>query len=138
MLIGCATNREPLTQEQKIDRAARVLKIAVSSAVTVAADDRNPETRAKIVEARRLVNLVLTTDQLDPEKIVQSLSPLWRDAKPEIRVAATSAMALMEAYFMEYVVPLPEVSGHANAVKFLSAVLAGIDEGLSLAPPVRE
>lgn len=136
MLVGCATNRTPLTPEQKVERAARVLKVAVSSAVTVAADDRKQETRDKILEARRLVNLVVESKEFTPEQIVGSLAPLWKDAKPEVRVAATSALGLLEAYFQDYVVTLPESEGMANAKKFLSAVVAGIDEGLSLSPPV--
>jgi len=136
MLVGCVTNRTPLTPEQKIDRLAATLRIAVSSAVTVATEDRKPETREKIALARSLVNGVLTSGDLSPEKIVESLTPLLRDAKPEVRLAATTALSLMEVYFMDYVVPLPEGEGAVNAKKFLSAVVAGIDEGLKLAPPV--
>lgn len=136
MLAGCATNRAPLTKEQKIDRAVRVLKVAVSSAVTVAADDRKQETRDKILMARKLVNDVVQTDEITPELIVNSLAPLWRDAKPEIRIAATTALGLLEAYFQDYVIALPQEEGVVNAKKFLSAVVAGIDEGLLLSPPV--
>lgn len=136
MLAGCATNRAPLTQDQKIDRAARVLKVAVSSAVTIAADDRKQETRDKILRARTLVNELVVSKTIDPTSIVQSLAPLWKDAKPEIRIAATSALGLLEAYFTDFVIDLPETEGGKNALKFLTAVVEGIDQGLSMSPPV--
>lgn len=125
-----------MTQDQKIDRAANVLKVAVASAVQVAADDRKQETRDKILEARKLVNEVVVSKEFTPENIVSSLAPLWKDAKPEVRVAATSALGILQAYFQDYVIELPESEGVVNAKKFLSAVVAGIDEGLALSPPV--
>lgn len=136
MLTGCATNRAPLTQDQKIDRAARVLKVAVASAVQVAADDRKQATRDTILEARKRMNDVVVSGELEPRAIVQSLAPLLKDAKPEVRVAATSALGILEAYFQEYVIELPEGEGAVNAKKFLQAVVDGIDEGLALSPPV--
>lgn len=137
MLVGCATNGVPLTQAQKVDRAARVLKVAVSSAVAVAADDRKQETRDKILQARALVNDLVVTKEFDPQRIVASLAPLWKDTKPEIRVAATAALGLLEAYFGDYVVNLPETEAGQNALKFLTAVVEGIDLGLASAPPVK-
>lgn len=135
MFIGCVTNRAPLTEAQKIDRLAATLKIAVSTAVTVAAEDRKQDTRDKIVMARGLVNSVVESGSLEPEAIVQSLSLLWKDAKPEVRLAANTALSLLELYFGDYVLNVP--NGNENAVKFLKAVVDGIDQGLSLAPPVK-
>lgn len=133
---GCAVtkNPNPPTQEQRVDRLALVLKTTVSSVVTLAAEDRTQETRDKIATARRLMNAVVEAGGATPQEIVASLAPLWRDAKPEVRIAANAALGLLQAYFDEYVFEVPQ--GTENAQKFLKAVVAGIDEGLAMAPPV--
>ena len=134
LLVGCVAPREPLTEAQKIDRLARVLSITTSSAVTIAAEDRKQETRDAILEARRIVASLAASGDISIEEFVARLTPLWNDAKPEVRLALNSALSLLQVYYSDYVVHLP--TGNENAVKFLNAVVAGIDQGLKLAPPV--
>lgn len=134
LLVGCVAPREPLTEAQKIDRLARVLSITTSSAVTIAAEDRKQSTRDAIVEARRIISGLATSGEISIEEFIARLTPLYNDAKPEVRVALNSALSLLQVYYSDYVVNLP--AGNANAVKFLNAVVAGIDQGLKLAPPV--
>lgn len=136
MVSGCTVtkNPNPPTQEQRVDRLALVLKTTVASVVTLAAEDRTPETRERITKARDLMNAVVEAGGATPQEIVKSLAPLWQDAKPEVRIAANAALGLLQAYFDEYVFEVPE--GSVNAQKFLKAVVAGIDEGLAMSPPV--
>lgn len=135
LFVGCASApTTPLTQAQKVDRLATVLKISTSSAVSVAANDRKQDTRDKILLARNIINGLVANGDVTPDNIVQSLTPLLKDTKPEVRIAATTALGLLEAYFNDYVINVP--GGNENAVKFLKAVVAGIDEGLATAPTV--
>lgn len=133
---GCVVrpNPNPPTVEQRVDRLALVLKTTVSSVVTLATEDRTQETRDTILKARNLVNGLVTETNTSPQAIVAALMPLWQDAKPEVRIAANAALGLLQAYFDDYVFEVPQ--GNENAVKFLKAVVAGIDEGLASAPPV--
>jgi hypothetical protein len=137
LVSGCVSTpstRPPMTEAQRVDRLAFVLKTTVSSVVTLAAEDREQSTRDTILKARNLVNTLVSEGNTNPRDIVEALSPLWRDAKPEVRIAANAALGLLQVYFDDYVFEVPQ--GNENAVKFLKAVVAGIDEGLATAPPV--
>lgn len=134
LFVGCVSAPTPPTPEQRINRLAIVLKTTVSSVVTLAAEDRSAETRAKIQKARAAIAILVGESDTTPTSILDAIEPLLLDSKPEIRIAASSAVGLLSAYYGEFVVGIPE--GNENARKFLNAVVEGIDQGLKLAPPV--
>lgn len=132
---GCAVVHPPatpMTPEQRTDKLALVLKNMVSDVVILAINDKNPDARAKIVKAREALAIVASSTNASPRDIMQSIAPLLEDAKPEVRVAANTVVGVLEALWGDYVIDV--TGGNENALKFLRAVVAGIDAGLSLSP----
>lgn len=132
---GCAVVHPPatpMTPEQRTDKLALVLKNMVSDVVILAINDKNPDARAKIVMARDALNTLVQSTNTSPRDIVMSIAPLLQDAKPEVRVAANSVVGVLEALWGDYVIDIS--GGNENALKFLRALVAGIDSGLALSP----
>ena len=132
---GCAVVRPPstpMTPEQRTDKLALVLKNMVSDVVILAINDKNPDAREKIVKAREALNTLVQSTNTSPRDIVQSIAPLLQDAKPEVRVAANTVVGVLEALWGDYVIDV--TGGNENALKFLRAIVTGIDSGLALSP----
>lgn len=132
---GCAVVHPPstpMTPEQRTDKLALVLKNMVSDVVILAINDKNPDARAKIITARDAINSLVQSTNTSPRDIVQAISPLLQDAKPEVRLAANTVIGVLEAYWGDYVIDVS--GGNENALKFLRALVAGIDSGLALSP----
>jgi hypothetical protein len=121
-----------MTPEQRTDKLALVLKNMVSDVVILAINDKNPDARAKIVKAREALNTLVSSTNTSPRDIVGAIAPLLQDAKPEVRVAANTVVGVLEALWGDYVIDV--TGGNENALKFLRAVVAGIDAGLALSP----
>ena len=132
-LMGCSTVRPPatpLTPEQRTDRLALVLKNMVADVVILATTDRNPEARVKIEKARDALNFLVASTNTSPRDIVMAITPLLQDAKPEVRVAANTVIGVLEAYWGDYVIDVS--GGNENALKFLRALVEGLDAGLAM------
>jgi uncharacterized lipoprotein YajG len=64
---GCATTPStPVTESQRVDRLALVLKSTVSGVVSLAAEDRKQETRDHIKTARDLIAKLVSDGQTSP------------------------------------------------------------------------
>lgn len=132
---GCSAVRPPsapMTPEQRTDKLALVLKNMVADVVILAINDKNPDARAKIEKAREALNVLVATDNTTPRDIVRAIAPLLADAKPEVRVAANTVIGVLEALWGDYVIDVS--GGNENAMKFLRALVAGLDAGLALSP----
>lgn len=132
---GCAVVRPPatpMTEAQKVDKLALVLKNMVADVVILAVTDKNPDAREKIVYARNALSMLVESTNTSPRDIMTVINPLLADAKPEVRVAANTIVGMLEAFWGDYVIDVS--GGNENALKFLRAVVAGLDAGLALSP----
>jgi len=137
---GCMTTKAPdgstVVDTNRVDKLANVLKTAVSDVVILAAEDRKQETRNNILLARNIINGLIASGETTPGSLQDALAPQLRNAKPEVKVAISTAIGLFEVYYGDYV--KGKVGGNIYAAKFLTAAVEGIDRGLSLAPPVTQ
>jgi hypothetical protein len=132
LFTGCVSApQNPMTEAQRTDKLAIVLKTMVADVVILALD-KNPDARPKVEKARDAMNLLISNSNTTPRDIVASIMPLLEDAKPEVRIAASTIIGVLDAYWGEYVIDV--TGGNENALKFLRAVLAGLDSGLALSP----
>src|SRR5262245_1149247 len=99
-----STNSTPMTEAQRLDRLALVLKTSVAGVVTLAAEDRKEETREQIRTVRAVIASLVARDEANPQSIGSAINPLLQDAKPEVRLAVMTAFGVLDAYWGDYVV----------------------------------
>jgi len=137
---GCMTTKAPdgttVVDTNRVEKLAAVLKTTVSDVVILAAEDRKQETRNHIILARNVINGLIATGDTTPSSLQDALGPQLRNAKPEVKVAISTALGLFEIYYGDYV--KGKIGGNIYAAKFLTAAVEGIDRGLSMAPPVNQ
>lgn len=126
------TNGVAIIDTNKLEKLTAILKLAVSDAVVIAAEDRKAETRGHILLARSILDGLLLSGKTTPSDVGAALAAELKIAKPEVRLAINTALGLYEVYYGDYV--KGKIDQNVYAAYLLKGAVDGIDRGLSMVP----
>jgi hypothetical protein len=132
LCAGCRSTPGPVEQ-QSLDRAAVILKTAVSDSVILGlSKDTNAVIYVRAVGS--VLDTLIAEAHFKPRQIGSAVHDLpIKELNPEARIAINTLLGLYEVYWGDYV--RGQVAGDRNALVLLTAIRDGIHLGLGGAGP---